>query len=73
VEKKNKIFTTVPVIDVNMRSLQNGIAYQGPLFFGNPSTMEADLVYDTGSGYLTVSHVNCTNCTNKIYDDKKSD
>ena len=39
-----------------LNSHQNGLSYTTSLTFGEQN-VTADLVYDTGSGVLTVSHV----------------
>ena len=44
-----------------------GVSYTGGLVFGSQKSY-GDLVYDTGSGYLTVSSEGCETCTNKVYD-----
>jgi hypothetical protein len=42
----------------------NNLAYSGPVFLGTPAQGNAlsDFIYDTGSGYLTVTTTGCTNC-----------
>ncbi len=49
----------------------NGISYTGYLHFGSQGA-RAELVYDTGSGWLTVAGSNCTDCRQKVYNPKDS-
>jgi hypothetical protein len=44
-----------------------GLSYTGKLLLGT-QLAEANVVYDTGSGYLTVSAANCTSCDFEVYD-----
>ena len=50
----------------NLSAQNNGLSYTASLLFGSEQ-VAAELVYDTGSGYLTVSDLNCDTCTNKLY------
>lgn len=47
----------------------NNLQYVGPVFIGTPLQGSADsmFVYDTGSGYLTVSTAGCTSCSSIYY------
>jgi hypothetical protein len=48
----------------------NNLQYSGTVFIGTPlqGKNSSDFTYDTGSGYLTVTSVDCGNCTTKYYD-----
>ena len=48
-----------------------GLSYSSTLLFGSEK-IPADLIYDTGSGYLTVTGSGCSNCGTKIYDSPNS-
>lgn len=47
----------------------NNLQYVGPVFFGTPLQGSASdyYVYDTGSGFLTVTATGCTNCSSVAY------
>ena len=51
--------------------MQN-IFYLGPVYFGDTEPMRANVVYDTGSTWLTVKSVMCDKCKSKIYDPANS-
>jgi len=45
-------------------------SYTGPAYLGTPyqsSGANSKFVYDTGSGFLTVTGSNCSSCTTKMY------
>ena len=46
----------------------------GAMYFGEPESMEANVIYDTGSTWLTVKSAMCDQCSNdsKRYDPKNS-
>ena len=48
---------------------QLNLAYTGPVFFGTPlqGNQDADFVYDTGSGYLTVTSTACDVCDSQYF------
>lgn len=60
-------------IDLNDNS---NLAYTGPVYFGTPyqEPSTSTFVYDSGSGYLTVTGYNCTDCSNgyKYYNPNES-
>lgn len=43
-----------------------GIAYLYPVYIGSNSIKE-NVIFDTGSGWLTIPLANCTDCVNKNY------
>jgi hypothetical protein len=45
--------------------------YFGPIYIGTPSQSML-LVYDTGSDWLTVEEVSCSNCLKNKFDSKLS-
>lgn len=48
----------------------NNLQYVGPALIGSPLQGGADgaFVYDTGSGYLTVTTAGCSSCSSEYYD-----
>ena len=47
------------------------LSYTGPVYFGTPlqtSASESEFIYDTGSGYLTTTTTECSNCSPQYYD-----
>jgi hypothetical protein len=44
-------------IDINLQALNGGMAYLGPVYMGE--TQKANVVYDTGSSWLTVTSTEC--------------
>jgi hypothetical protein len=52
--------------------LNNGLSYVASLRLGEKQVEAKRLVYDTGSGLITVSGADCASCDNKIYDHKSS-
>lgn len=52
----------------------NNLQYVGPVYFGTPLQGSASdyYVYDTGSGFLTVTATGCTNCSSVAYNPAQS-
>ena len=46
--------------------------YMGEMFFGYPLSQQANVVFDTGSNWLTVASVDCDTCYKQSYDYTKS-
>ena len=42
--------------------------YMGTLYLGTPASQKADVIFDTGSPWLVVSSLKCTNCESHAYD-----
>ena len=53
-------------IVVNLTNHYN-LAYAADLYFGS-GHVRNEVIFDTGSGWLTVSTANCTTCTRRAYD-----
>ncbi len=64
-----KLNSTPPIpVDLITR---DGLAYSGPVYLGG--TQYGNVVYDTGSGWLTVTSANCdSTCTSKVYNMSES-
>jgi hypothetical protein len=47
----------------------NNLSYTGPVLIGTPlqGLPTSEFVYDTGSGYLTVTASGCSNCSSIYY------
>jgi hypothetical protein len=48
-----------------------GVAYVSDIYMGNNSVTES-MIFDTGSGWVTVPLYNCTDCHNTGYDPSNS-
>ena len=55
-------------IIVDLKNTNNN-SYAGPLFFGTPlqGSKSGKFIYDTGSGWLTVTSKDCKFCITKYY------
>ena len=49
----------------------DGMSYVGNLYLGT-TNQPVEIVYDTGSSYLTVSHDTCDTCLRPAYNDSLS-
>ena len=60
-------------IPITLLNTQN-TGYTGPLLFGTPAdgSTTSEFIYDTGSGWLTVTSEECSNCHTKYYDESAS-
>ena len=64
-------------LPINLTNNQN-MAYAGPVYFGTPLQVEGiterAFIYDTGSGWLTVTSSSCSTCSTgyKMYDSSAS-
>lgn len=51
-------------------------SYTGPVYLGSPlqgdSATNSDFVYDSGSGFLTVTGNGCTSCSSNLYNPANS-
>ena len=54
-----------------LHKAEGGSMFHGPLFFGSQQ-VEFDVIYDTGSDWVTVEGKNCTNCKGDTYDSTQS-
>lgn len=54
-----------------LHKAEGGSMFHGPLFFGSGQE-EFDVIYDTGSDWVTIEGKNCTNCKGNTYDSTKS-
>jgi hypothetical protein len=59
------------MIPVDLVAKMDGIYYVSNLYLGT-TNQPVEIVYDTGSGYLTVSHDTCESCLRPAYNDSKS-
>lgn len=55
----------------NLTERTFGLSYTSDLFFGSHE-VPGEIVYDTGSGWLTIASSECHNCYNKVYNHKES-
>ena len=49
------------------------LAYSGPIYLGGPEAQSLEVVYDTGSDWLTVEGSNCSECKGNTYKYTDSD
>jgi hypothetical protein len=54
-----------------LHKAEGGSMFHGPLFFGSQQ-VEFDVIYDTGSDWVTIEGKNCTNCKGDTYDSTQS-
>ena len=47
-------------------SLRTGFKYMGPIYLGS-SNIQANVTFDTGSSWLTVTSTLCVNCPSEVY------
>jgi hypothetical protein len=59
------------IIDVDLVNKMNGVFYYSNLYLGT-TKQPVEIVYYTGSGYLTVSHDTCKSCRRPAYNDSMS-
>jgi hypothetical protein len=62
---------TSGMIPVDLVEKMDGLSYVSNLYLGT-TNQPVEIVYDTGSGYLTVSHDTCKTCLRPAYNDSKS-
>jgi hypothetical protein len=62
---------TSGMIPVDLVAKMDGLSYVSNLYLGT-TNQPVEIVYDTGSGYLTVSHDTCESCLRPAYNDSKS-
>ena len=62
---------TSDFIPVNLVEKMDGLSYVSNLSLGT-TNQPVEVVYDTGSGYLTVSHDTCKSCRFPAYNDSMS-
>ena len=48
-------------------------SYSGTIYLGSPESQAMEVVYDTGSDWLTVEGANCHLCQGNLYDHTQSD
>ena len=56
------------VIAVDLIEKLDGLSYVADLYMGT-TLQPIEVVYDTGSGYLTVAHSTCRTCLRGAYND----
>jgi hypothetical protein len=61
-------------LNISQNNQYQNIQYTGPAFLGTPlqGSNSSDFVYDTGSGYLTVTSTGCADCSTKYYNQSAS-
>ena len=59
------------MIPVDLIEQNNKLSYISKLYLGT-TNQPVEVVYDTGSGYLTVSHDTCETCQRPAYNDSMS-
>lgn len=59
------------MIPVDLIEQNNKLSYISKLYLGT-TNQPVEVVYDTGSGYLTVSHDTCWTCQRPAYNDSMS-
>jgi len=59
------------MIPVDLVEKMDGLSYVSNLYMGT-TNQPVEIVYDTGSGYLTVSHDTCKSCLRPAYNDSMS-
>jgi hypothetical protein len=62
---------TSGIIPVDLVEKMDGLSYVSNLYLGT-TKQPVEIVYDTGSGYLTVSHDTCKSCRRPAYNDSMS-
>ena len=62
---------TSGMIPVDLIEKMDGLSYVSNLYLGT-TNQPVEIVYDTGSGYLTVSHDTCKSCLSPAYNDSMS-
>ena len=62
---------TSGMIPVDIVEKLDGLSYVSNLYLGT-TNQPVEIVYDTGSGYLTVSHDTCKSCLRPAYNDLMS-
>ena len=62
---------TSGMITIDLVEKLDGLSYVGDLYVGT-TQQPIEIVYDTGSGYLTVAHESCKNCLRGAYNDSLS-
>ena len=69
IEKEEQVYG-IPILGEESDQIiplrnQFNLAYSGPVYFGNPLQTDkliSRFIYDTGSGVLTTTSTDCTNC-----------
>jgi hypothetical protein len=62
---------TSGMIPVDLVEKMDGLSYVSNLYMGT-TNQPVEIVFDTGSGYLTVSHDTCKSCLRPAYNDSMS-
>lgn len=70
---KNQIGYLATTQAIGLTNVEN-LAYSGPAFFGTPlqGSSTSDFIYDTGSGWVTVTGDKCTSCSSMYYSSSAS-